>query len=80
MFCSASSESQYDLVIVGGGIVGLATARELKLRHPDLKYAVLEKEEKLCEYRKTFHAYQEQALCIHGTMHVSFQLLYIFIS
>lgn len=30
--------------IVGGGIVGLATAREILKRHPHLKLTVLEKE------------------------------------
>ena len=34
----------YDMVIVGGGIVGLATAREFLKRQPDLRLAVLEKE------------------------------------
>jgi len=34
----------YDVAIVGGGIVGLATARELLLRHPSLKLVELEKE------------------------------------
>lgn len=34
----------YDVAIVGGGIVGLATARELLQRHPHLKLTVLEKE------------------------------------
>ncbi len=34
----------YDIAIVGGGIVGLATARELLQRHPHLRLAVLEKE------------------------------------
>lgn len=33
-----------DLVVVGAGIVGLATARELALRHPDASVAVLERE------------------------------------
>ncbi len=33
-----------DLVVVGGGIVGLAAARELALRHDDLRIAVLERE------------------------------------
>jgi (S)-2-hydroxyglutarate dehydrogenase len=33
-----------DLAIVGGGIVGLATARAVHLRHPDWSIAVLEKE------------------------------------
>ena len=34
-----------DLVVVGSGIVGLAVARELNLRRPELSIAVLEKEE-----------------------------------
>jgi L-2-hydroxyglutarate oxidase len=38
------TDSQFDLVIVGAGIVGLATAMELVQRRPDLKLAVLEKE------------------------------------
>ena len=35
----------YDIAVVGGGIVGLATARELLLRHPRLKIANVEKED-----------------------------------
>lgn len=34
----------YDFAIVGGGIVGLATARELLTRHPGAKLLLLEKE------------------------------------
>jgi L-2-hydroxyglutarate oxidase LhgO len=34
----------YDIAVVGGGIVGLATARELLRRHPNLKLANVEKE------------------------------------
>ncbi len=34
----------YDVAIVGGGIVGLATTRELLQRHPGLKVANVEKE------------------------------------
>jgi L-2-hydroxyglutarate oxidase LhgO len=34
----------YDIAVVGGGIVGLATARELLERHPRLKLANVEKE------------------------------------
>src|SRR5712692_8027539 len=34
----------YDLVVVGAGIVGLASARELLHRHPQLRLAVLDKE------------------------------------
>jgi L-2-hydroxyglutarate oxidase LhgO len=35
----------YDIAVVGGGIVGLATARELLQRHPRLKLAHIEKED-----------------------------------
>jgi L-2-hydroxyglutarate oxidase LhgO len=37
----------YDIAIVGGGIVGLATGRELLARHPQLKLVVLEKDDVL---------------------------------
>lgn len=39
--------STYDVTVVGGGIVGLATARELILRHPSLSFILLEKEKEL---------------------------------
>ncbi|XP_008299879.1 L-2-hydroxyglutarate dehydrogenase, mitochondrial [Stegastes partitus] len=39
--------SSYDVAVVGGGIVGLATARELILRHPTLSFVLLEKEKEL---------------------------------
>jgi FAD dependent oxidoreductase len=42
-----STNSSYDVGIVGGGIVGAATARELLLRHPKLKVAIFEKESQL---------------------------------
>lgn len=35
------------MVVVGGGIVGTASAREILLRHPKLRVAILEKESKL---------------------------------
>ena len=38
---------QYDVAVVGGGIVGLATALALTSRHPDLRLVVLEKESEL---------------------------------
>ncbi|XP_028251565.1 L-2-hydroxyglutarate dehydrogenase, mitochondrial [Parambassis ranga] len=39
--------STYDVAVVGAGIVGLATARELILRHPSLSFILLEKEKEL---------------------------------
>ncbi len=41
----------YDIAIVGGGIVGLATGRDLLLRHPHLKLAILEKEDVLSKHQ-----------------------------
>lgn len=39
------------MVVVGGGIVGAATARELKLRHNNLRMALLEKENCLAKHQ-----------------------------
>src|SRR5438552_14486277 len=41
---SNSSLRHYDVAIVGAGLVGLATARELLIRQPELSVVVLEKE------------------------------------
>ncbi len=40
-------ENEYDIAIVGGGIVGLATAFELQKKYPNLKLIILEKEVEL---------------------------------
>ncbi len=42
-----NTDYTYDLVVVGGGIVGLATARETALRYPHMKIALVEKEPRL---------------------------------
>ncbi|XP_012274277.1 L-2-hydroxyglutarate dehydrogenase, mitochondrial [Orussus abietinus] len=60
-YCGMSTSSNdscgvYDLVIVGGGILGCATAREMLIRHPSLKVALVEK---------------ETALAVHQTGHNS---------
>jgi len=39
------------VVVIGGGIVGLATARELQTRHPGLRVSVLEKERELAVHQ-----------------------------
>ncbi|XP_059089858.1 L-2-hydroxyglutarate dehydrogenase, mitochondrial-like isoform X1 [Tigriopus californicus] len=46
-----TSSNEFDLVIVGGGIVGLATAQELIFRYPELKMALLEKEPELSTHQ-----------------------------
>ena len=33
----------YDVVIIGAGVIGCATAREVSIRHPNYKVVVLEK-------------------------------------
>jgi L-2-hydroxyglutarate oxidase len=35
----------YDVIVIGGGIVGLSTAMALGQRYPDARIAVLEKEQ-----------------------------------
>ncbi|XP_014251296.1 L-2-hydroxyglutarate dehydrogenase, mitochondrial isoform X2 [Cimex lectularius] len=40
-----------DVVIVGGGIVGVATARELKRQHPELSVTLVEKENALAQHQ-----------------------------
>jgi L-2-hydroxyglutarate oxidase len=45
------SDSLYDVVIVGGGIVGLATAYEITLRAPGLSVVVLEAEDRLAAHQ-----------------------------
>lgn len=42
---------KFDVVIIGGGIVGLATAFKIKKKNPSLHIAVLEKEPVLCRHQ-----------------------------
>jgi L-2-hydroxyglutarate oxidase len=41
----------FDVVVIGGGIVGLASAYKITLAHPDIRVAVLEKEEQLAMHQ-----------------------------
>lgn len=42
---------KYDLVLIGGGIVGVSTAWQMKLRHPDAAILLLEKESFLARHQ-----------------------------
>ena len=45
------SNLNYDIAIVGGGIVGISTAYKLQLKHPNISLLVLEKEAKLAMHQ-----------------------------
>ena len=42
---------QYDVIIIGGGIVGLATALQIKNANPQLKLLLIEKEDELAKHQ-----------------------------
>lgn len=42
---------QYDIIIIGGGIVGLATGLKIKQQKPDLKVVILEKEAEVAKHQ-----------------------------
>lgn len=63
---STSIKSCYDIAIVGGGIVGVATARELSLRHPELKLIILEKENDLGKWIVCFVLKLRPFQCVYS--------------
>ncbi|MFB6098569.1 MAG: FAD-dependent oxidoreductase, partial [Salinibacter sp.] len=48
--------SRYDLAIVGGGIVGLATAYRLTEQYPDASVVVLEKEDRVAAHQTSHNS------------------------
>ncbi len=57
-------ELKFDVAIVGGGIVGLATAYKLQLKYPKLSLAVIEKEGSLA-----FHQTGRNSGVIHSGLY-----------
>jgi glycine/D-amino acid oxidase-like deaminating enzyme len=43
--------TDFDIVVIGGGIVGLASAYKITLSHPNIRIAVLEKENRLAAHQ-----------------------------
>src|ERR1700712_2965638 len=41
----------YDVIVIGGGIVGLATALKIKTQRPNLKVLILEKEKEVAMHQ-----------------------------
>jgi L-2-hydroxyglutarate oxidase len=48
--------STYDIAIIGGGIVGLATAYRLTERYPDLSITILEKEDEVAAHQTSHNS------------------------
>ncbi|XP_063822627.1 L-2-hydroxyglutarate dehydrogenase, mitochondrial [Ostrinia nubilalis] len=47
----STGKEHYDIAVIGGGIVGAASARELLMRHPNHKIALLEKENRFAYHQ-----------------------------
>jgi L-2-hydroxyglutarate oxidase len=50
------NNDQYDVVVVGAGLVGLATARALLLEQPHLRVAVVEKESQIAAHQSSHNS------------------------
>jgi L-2-hydroxyglutarate oxidase len=48
---SSLRDENLDIAVIGGGIVGLASAYKIMLSHPEIRIAVLEKEEKVAMHQ-----------------------------
>jgi len=47
LFVYSDDVPNYDVVVVGAGLIGMATAQELITRHPSLTYCVVDKESRV---------------------------------
>src|SRR5271168_3097795 len=45
------SDTRYNIIVIGGGIVGLAVALEITRRFPQLRLLVLEKEDRVARHQ-----------------------------
>jgi len=45
------SNEKYDIIVVGGGIIGLATAYKINIKYPEKRILVLEKEQKVAAHQ-----------------------------
>jgi L-2-hydroxyglutarate oxidase len=48
---NTNSHAQYDVAVVGAGIVGLAVAREILARRPDARLVVIDKQDAVAEHQ-----------------------------
>ncbi len=53
---TGSADEPFDVCVVGGGIVGLSTARELLLRYPQLRLIVVERESTLAPHQSSHNS------------------------
>ncbi len=49
-------QTKFDIIIVGGGIVGLATALKLTKQHPNKTVLVLEKEKEVAAHQTSHNS------------------------
>src|SRR5579863_5837358 len=50
------SETRYNVIVIGGGIVGLAVALEITRRFPQLSLLVLEKEDRVGRHQSSHNS------------------------
>ena len=51
-----NGSTDFDIIVIGGGIIGMASAYKIMLSHPDIRIAVLEKEEKVAAHQTSHNS------------------------